>query len=66
MIYKVKVTEDDTKLLKAIIVPEGNREAVKDNIRKGSSTAKLDDIRLLLTVATIIGICLAMVDIKGA
>ena len=65
-VYKVKVSEDGSKDLKSRIVPHGNRDNEKDNIRKDSSTAQFDVIRLLLAVATFVGMRLAMADIKGA
>ena len=65
-INKVKTSEDGTQTLKARIVPHGNRDRQKDNIRKDSSTAQFDVIRILLTAVTFIGMRLALADIKGA
>ena len=66
IVYKVKVDEDGSKSLKSKIVPHGNRDSEKDKIRKDSSTAQFDVIRILIAVARFIGMRLAMADIKGA
>ena len=39
VIYKVKTSEDGSRTLKPRIVPHGNRDSEKDEIRKDSSTA---------------------------
>lgn len=52
--------------MKARIVPHGNRDDEKDNIRKDSSTAQLFVIRLLLSLVTFLCFRLATADIKGA
>ena len=65
-VYKVKTQEDGSKDMKARIVPHGNRDNEKDNIRKDSSTAQLFVIRLLLSLATFLGFRIACADIKGA
>lgn len=48
-VYKVKVDEDKNMKMKSRICPHGNRDREKVNIRKGSSTAQFNVIRLLLT-----------------
>lgn len=66
VVYKVKTSEDGSQVLKARIVPNGNRDSEKDDVRKDSSTAQFDVIRLLLAVTTFLGMRLAMADVKGA
>ena len=66
VVYKVETSENGSKTLKARIVPHGNSGNEKENIRKDSSTAQFDDIRLLLVVTTLLGMRLTMADIKGA
>ena len=66
MIYKVKNLEDGSMQLKGRIVPHGNRESERENIRKDASTAHFDVIRLLLCIVSLLGFRLGMADIKGA
>lgn len=66
VVYKTKTDEHGSHTLKARIVPHGNRDTEKDNIRKDSSTAQFDVIRMLLAVCSFVGLRLAMADIKGA
>lgn len=66
VIYKVKTSEDGLQTWKARIVPRGNRDSEKDEIRKDSSTAQFDVIRILLAAVTFMGMRLALADIKGA
>ena len=66
VVYKLKSDEEGKKVLKARIVPHGNHDAEKDEIRKDSSTAQLFVIRLLLSIVTFLGFLLGMADIKGA
>lgn len=64
--YKVKTDEDNNRALKGRIVPHGNRDDEKDDVRKDSSVAQFFAIRLLLCISTLLGLRLAMADIKGA
>lgn len=66
VVYKIKTDETGSRKLKARVVPHGNRDTEKDNIRKDSATAQLGVIRLLLSVSTLLGLQLATADIKGA
>lgn len=66
VVYKVKTQEDGSRSLKARIVPHGNRDDEKNDIRKDSSTAQLSTIRLLLSLVTFLGFRLTTADIKGA
>ena len=47
-------------------MPHGNRDEEKDNIRKDSSAAQFDVIRILLAITTFLGMRLAMADVSGA
>ena len=66
MVYKLKTDEIGNRDLKARIVPHGNHDAEKDEVRKYSSTPQLFVIRLLLSLVTFLGFRLGMADIKGA
>lgn len=65
-VYKLKVDESGGMPLKAWILPHGNRDQMNDDVRKDSSTAQFDVIRILLSMATEVGVVLGHVDIKGA
>lgn len=65
MTYKIKLGEHG-KRLKARLCPHGSRNKEKDGIRKDSSTAKFDFIRLLVSIAACSNLSLASIDIKGA
>lgn len=66
VVYKVKTDEKSERTMKARIVPHGNRDKEKDDIRKDSATVQLDIIRLLLSLTTFMGFRLAAIDITGA
>lgn len=66
VVYKLKVDEAGGMRLKARICPHGNRDIMKDEVRKDSSTAQYDVIRTALSVATTMDAVLGHVDIKGA
>lgn len=66
IVYKVKVEENNRKRLKARLCPHGNHDDEKDSVRKDSATAQFDVIRLLCSIATILGFKLSCLDIKGA
>lgn len=52
--------------LKGRLVPHGNRDNERGDIRKDSSTAQFDVIRLLLCLTTFLGLRLGLADVKGA
>lgn len=66
VVYKVKTDEQGDREPKARIVPHGNRDLEKDNIRKDSATAQLCIVRLLLALTAILGFKLGFADMKGA
>ena len=66
VVYKVKTDEDGQRKMKARIVPHGNHDNEKDNVRKDSSNASLFVVRLLLSLATFLGYRIGTADIKGA
>lgn len=51
--------------LKGRIVPDGNKDIEKEDIRKDSSTTQFHVIRLLLCLTTFIGFRIGLADIKG-
>ena len=66
VVYKLKTDENGNRKLKARIVPHGNHDDEKDNVRKDSSNAPLFVVRLLLSLATFLGFRIGTADIKGA
>lgn len=52
--------------MKARIVPHGNRDAERDNIRKDTSNARLMAIRVILSLTTFLNFSITTVDVKGA
>lgn len=65
-VYKVKSDEKGKKRLKARLCPHGNRDKMKDTIRKDSATAQFDVIRLICSIASILRMRLGCIDVKGA
>ena len=65
-LYRIKQNEHGERKLKARIVPHGNRDKEKHNIRGDSAAVQFDAIRLTLSMASIRKYRLALVDIKGA
>lgn len=66
VVYKLKVDEKGEMMLKSRICPQGNRDKLKDDLRKDSSTVKFDVLRLDLSIETELDVVLGHVDIKGA
>lgn len=66
IVYKRKNEEDGTMRLKARICPHGNHDTKKDNIKKDSSTAQFDIIRLMLSLLKFTGYRIGLVHTKGA
>lgn len=66
IVYNIKVEENGKKRLKARLCPHGNRDKEKDDIRKDSATAQFDVIRLVCSLATILGFRLGCLDVRGA
>lgn len=66
VVYKVKTEEEGHHRLKARICPHGNRDHLKDDVRKDSATAQFHVIRLLLAIATTLHFLLGVIDISGA
>lgn len=65
-VYKIKISEEGEKTLKARIVAHGDKDDLKDVIRKDSATAQFNVIRTLLSLASLRNLRLATADIKGA
>lgn len=66
VVYKIKTDEAGRHRLKARICPHGNKDAMKDEIRKDSATAQFNVIRLMLAMATFFPMRLGVIDISGA
>lgn len=52
--------------MKAHIVPHGNRDRMKDDVRNFPVTAQLNIIRLMLSMTSFFPMRLGVVDISGA
>lgn len=55
VIYKLKTNEDGSRKLKARIVPHGNHDDLKEDIRSDSSNAPLFVVQILLSLCTFLG-----------
>lgn len=66
VIYKIKSGEDGSKSLRATICPHGNRDAMKDEVRKDSATAQFEIMRLMLSLSTFAPMKLGLIDVSGA
>ena len=66
VVYKVNVEKNNQKILKARLCPHGNHDDENNNVGKDSVTAQFDVIRMLCSVATILGFRIGCFDIKGA
>ena len=65
--FTIKHDGESNKLkLKCRIVPHGNRDAEKEDIRSDSSTAQFSAIRSVLSLAAIFKLKLATIDISKA
>ena len=65
--FRIKNHAEEGRLrLKCRLVPHGNRDREKDSVRKDSATAQFPIIHLLLSLATILSLSVASIDIKGA
>lgn len=64
--YKVNTDKQGYRTLKARIVPHGNRDVEKEDIRKDSATAQLCVIRLLLSIASSLRFRIVFADIKDS
>ena len=65
-VFKVKTDESGKLSLKSRIVAHGNEDREKDSIRKDSAAAQFVVIRILLSLAAILGLRLAKIDVKKA
>lgn len=65
--FQIKHDEEEEKLkLKCRLVPLGNRDQDKDEVRKYSATAQFRTIRLVLSIEVILHFRTATLDIKSA
>lgn len=63
--YKIKIEEDRRRRLKSKIFPHGNRDQMKDDIKKNSVTAEFYVIRLILAIVTFLSLRRSIIDIRG-
>lgn len=66
VLYKVTKDEDGALLLKATILPYGNRNLMKDDVTKDSTTAHVHVIILMLAVIFMIPLRMGLIDISRA
>jgi len=66
VLYKVKMLDDGTKMLKARIAPHGNKDRERDNLKTDSATCSPVGMRLILSIAVIKKWNLAKIDFKSA
>lgn len=64
--YKVNTSEEGKKKQKARIGTHGNRDEMKDGVRKDSGTAQLSVIRLMISMDTWMSFKIGLVDFSGA
>lgn len=62
VLYKVKVWDDGTKILKARIGTHGNRDREKTRLKTDSATCLSVGIRILLSISAIFKWQLAKID----
>lgn len=66
VLYKIKVSEDNSLKLKARICPHGNEDREKDTVRKDSAAAQFPVIRLVCSIIALLGFVIAGFDIAAA
>eukprot|EP00171_Calliarthron_tuberculosum_P022738 IDg22738t1 len=66
VVYKVKDVEDGTLKMKARICLNGNQDCEKGNLRKDSAAVQYQIIRLALSLATLLGFRICLIDIESA
>lgn len=66
VLYKVKIRDDGSKMMKARIAPHGNRNREKEDIKTDSATCSPVRMRIILSIAVIKGWKLAKIDFKSA
>lgn len=66
VVFKVKTNDDGSLRLKGRIVVHGNRDDDKDLVRSDSAAADMMIVRLVISLAAMLGFNLATADIKGA
>lgn len=66
VVFNVKDNPDGTLRLKARLVLHGNRDKDRFKVRRDSASAELFIVRLLLSIASMLGFTIATADVKGA
>ena len=66
-LFQVKTGGEEDKLrLKCRMVPHGDRDRDKESVRKASAIAQFPVIRLVLSIAAVLNMVIATIEIKGA
>jgi hypothetical protein len=65
-LYKIKEDESGSLKLKCRLVPNGNLDREKDIVRKDSASVQFPIIRLILSLASLWGFSVGVVDVKAA
>lgn len=66
VVYKQKNDEDGAMRLKTRIVPHGNRDIIKEKVRKNSARAQFEIISLMLTLVMLLPFRMGLVELNGA
>jgi len=66
VLYKVKLRDDGTKMIKARIAPHGNKDDMKDDLKTDSATCSPVGVRVLKSICVTMGWRVAKIDFKSA
>jgi len=66
VLYKVKVLDDGSKLVKARIAPHGNKDSMKDDLKKDSAMCSPVGMRVALSICSIMKWNTAKIDFTSA
>lgn len=66
VLFKVKLLDDGSKMIKASIAPHGNKYRERDNLKTDSATCAPVLMRIVLPIATIKNWHLSKIDFKSA
>jgi len=65
VLYKVKQLDDGSKMVKARIAPHGDKDDMKDDLKKDSATCSPVGMRILLSISVIKSWLLCKIDFKS-
>lgn len=66
VLYKVKILDDGSKLVKARIAPHGNKDSMKDDLKKDSAMCSPVGMRVALSICTMKRWNFAKIDFTSA